>query len=101
MTEAFLAEEIRDLQCQDCPSEVIGPTGTGKRRYRVVHAETCPAWLRYQRKLGGYTAMPSGTVVRGGEKPPPGTTVLLSNVPMAPCGAVVTHRGPYKRRPLL
>lgn len=98
MTEAFLVEEIRRLQCQDCPAEVIGPTGTGKHRYRVVHSATCPTWLRYQRKLPGYTAMPSGVVVRGDEPAPPGTTVLLANSPIAPCGAVVIHRGPYKRR---
>jgi hypothetical protein len=30
---------------------------------------------------------------------PPGTTVLLANSPLAPCGAGVTYRGPYKRRP--
>jgi hypothetical protein len=29
---------------------------------------------------------------------PPGTTVLLSNRPMSPCGLVVTHRGPYRRK---
>jgi hypothetical protein len=99
VTGASLADEIRRLQCQDCPAEVIGPSGTAKRRYRVVHAATCPTWLRYQRKLTGYTAMPSGLVVRGDEPSPPGTTVLLANSPLAPCGAVVTHRGPYKRWP--
>lgn len=99
MTADAITEEIAHLQCPDCPSEVIGPSGTGHRRYRVVHAETCPTWQRYQRRLPGYTAMPSGAVVQGGDQPPPGTTRMLSNSPMAPCGAVVTHRGPYKRRP--
>jgi hypothetical protein len=93
-----LAAEIRRLQCDDCPSRVIGPTGADRNRFRVVHAATCPAWLRYQKRLPGYTAMPFGQVVRCDEPVPPGTTVLLSNRPMAPCGLVVTHRGPYKRR---
>jgi hypothetical protein len=88
--------EIRYLLCDDCPSLLLGG-GLVKRRYRVVHEATCPTWLRYQKRQGGYTAMPSGVVVRPGEKPPPGTTVLLSNRPGNPCGAVVTHRGPYRR----
>jgi hypothetical protein len=99
VTPDTLAEEIRRLQRGDCPSEVTGPTGAGRNRYLVIHAETCPAWLRYQKRLPGYTAMPSGQVVRCDEPAPPGTTFLLSNRPIAPCGLVVTHRGPYKRRP--
>ena len=99
MNADAVSAEIRGLQCPDCASVVLGPSGTSKRRYRVVHAETCPAWQRYQQKLPGYTAMPSGAVVRAGEQAPPGTTRLLSNSPMPPCGAAVTHRGPYKRRP--
>ena len=99
MTADTLAEETRRMQCSNCPSEVAGPTGTYRNRYRVVHAATCPAWQRYQKRLPGYTAMPSGQVVRCDEPAPPGTTVLLSNRPIAPCGLVVTHRGPYKQRP--
>lgn len=87
----------RDLQCPDCPSEVLGPSGAYTNRYRVVHAETCPAWIRYQKRLPGYTAMPSGAVVLAGEEAPPGTTVLVSNGPVSPCGLVVTHRGPYRK----
>lgn len=92
-----IAAEIADLRCADCLSEVIGPTGTAKRRYRVIHQETCPTWARYQRKLPGYTALPSGTVVLAGRPAPDGTTALVANSPSAPCGAVVTHRGPYQR----
>jgi hypothetical protein len=99
VTADTLAEENRRLQYGDCPSEVTGPTGTYRNRYRLVHAAMCPAWLRYQRRLPDYTAMPSGQVSRCDEPAPPGTTVLLSSRPIAPCGLVVTHRGPYTRRP--
>jgi hypothetical protein len=62
--------ELRSVRCRGCPAQVVGPTGTTQRRYRIVHEETCPWWLRYQ----------------AGE-----TQASI------PCGAVVTHRGPYRK----
>jgi hypothetical protein len=43
MSAGTAAEEIRRLQCGDCPSQVIGPVGSYANRYRVVHAKTCPS----------------------------------------------------------
>ena len=93
---------VRDLSevhpwiaCQDCPAEIRNT----EWRFRVIHEATCPTWLRYAQKLPGYTAMPSGAIVRAGEDPPEGTTVLVRNSGTGgPCGTSVTHRGPYKRR---
>jgi hypothetical protein len=89
--------EIRSLLCADCPSFVIGPGKAVTRRWWVVHEATCPVWLRYQMNLGGYTALPSGTVISAGDPPPEGTTRLVANRPGSPCGAVVTHRGPLQQ----
>lgn len=90
--------EREDLRCEWCASDVLGPTGTSKRRYRVIHEAACPALARYRSRLPGYTALPSGQVVRAGDPVPPGTVRLVANSPTQPCGAVVTHRGPYARR---
>ena len=98
MTYSGGRTEAEYLSCPDCPSEVIGPTGTTKLRYRVVHEATCPAWARYRLNLPGYTALPSGQVIMAGDPLPEGTTRVVSNGSPAPCGAVVTHRGPYRRR---
>lgn len=67
---SHIERDSRYLACKDCPSEVRGFAGS-RWRYRVVHEDTCPWWRAYQ----------AGRV-RGA----------------VPCGAVVTHRGPYKRR---
>jgi hypothetical protein len=70
---SHIERDSRYLACKDCPSEVRGFAGS-RWRYRVIHAETCPWWRNYQ------AGQVHGAV---------------------PCGAVVTHRGPYKRRPPL
>ena len=46
--------EIRTLLCDDCPSLLLGG-GLIQRRWHVVHEATCPTWIRYQKKLPGYT----------------------------------------------
>jgi hypothetical protein len=68
-----IERDSRHLACQDCPSEVRGFAGS-RWRYRVVHEATCPWWRAYQAR---------------------------QVVGAIPCGAVVTHRGPYKQRPPL
>ena len=68
---SYIERDARDLACGDCASEVHGSAGD-RWRYRVIHTSTCPWWRLYQ-----------AGQVRG----------------RVPCGAVVTHRGPYKRRP--
>lgn len=94
-SERDLAAVEAEIACPDCPAEITRTDW----RFRVVHTTTCPTWQRYARNLPGYTAVPSGEIVRGGQEPPPGTTALLSNSGGAiPCGTSVTHRGPYKRR---
>ena len=88
-----VAEVTAQIACPDCPAQ-IRRTGW---RFRVAHTDACPSWRRYQRKLPGYTALPSGVLVRAGEEPPPGTTALLpSSGGTVPCGTSVTHRGPYR-----
>jgi hypothetical protein len=67
---AHIERDSRRLACKDCASEVRGHAGE-RWRYRVIHSATCPWWREYQ---------------AGRVKGP------------VPCGAVVTHRGPYKRR---
>jgi hypothetical protein len=68
---ATIEHHSRALACQHCASEVRGFAGA-RWRYRVIHADGCPWYRRH----------------RAGEDPG-----------QVPCGAVVTHRGPYKRRP--
>lgn len=59
------------LACPDCPSEVR-ITERSEIRARVIHSATCPWYRRYlAREVTG----------------------------RIPCGATVTHRGPYKRDP--
>lgn len=95
-SERDLFPVLARIACPDCPAGIRNTDW----RFRVVHEATCPTWQRYARKLPGYTAVPSGVIVRAGEKPPEGTTALLSNSGGAiPCGTSVTHRGPYKRAP--
>lgn len=89
------AEVAASLACPGCLSDVRRTAW----RFRVIHQASCPSWRRIRQRLPGYTAMPSGAVVVFPEKPPEGTTVLLSNSgPSGPCGTAVTHRGPYRRR---
>jgi hypothetical protein len=88
-----VAEVTAQIACPHCPAQ-IRRTGW---RFRVAHTDACPSWRRYQRKLPGYTALPSGVLVRAGQEPPPGTTALLpSSGGTVPCGTSVTHRGPYR-----
>jgi len=88
-----VAEVTAQITCPDCPAQ-IRRTGW---RFRVAHTDACPSWRRYQRKLPGYTALPSGVLVRAGQEPPPGATALLpSSGGTVPCGTSVTHRGPYR-----
>jgi hypothetical protein len=68
-----IERDSRHLACKDCLSEVRGFAGS-RWRYRVIHAETCPWWRAYQ------AGKVQGAI---------------------PCGAMVTHRGPYRRRPPL
>lgn len=68
---SHIERESRYLACKDCASEVRGYAGE-RWRYRVIHSATCPGWREYQ------AGRVSGPI---------------------PCGAVVTHRGPYRRRP--
>jgi hypothetical protein len=70
-TLAKIEQTSRTPACQHCASEVRGYAGS-PWRYRVIHSDSCP-W--YRRHLAGEVGGP------------------------VPCGAVVTHRGPYKRRP--
>jgi hypothetical protein len=67
---ATIEQHSRSLACPDCASQVRGFAGT-RWRYRVIHSGSCPWYRRY---LAGEVLGP------------------------VPCGAVVTHRGPYKRR---
>ncbi len=68
-----IERDSRYLACKDCPSEVRGFAGS-RWRYRVVHEAICPWWRAYR------AGQIQGAV---------------------PCGAEVTHRGPYKLRPPL
>jgi hypothetical protein len=70
---SHIERDSRYLACKECRSEVRGFAGS-RWRYRVIHAGTCPWWRAYQ------AGQVQGAV---------------------PCGAVVTHRGPYKRGPPL
>jgi len=89
------AEEVAArLACPDCPGEV---RRTGWR-FRVIHQESCPSWRLYQRRLPGYTALPSGAIVLAGEPAPKGEALVSNRGPSGPCGTSVTHRGPYRRR---
>ena len=67
---SYIERDARQLACPDCASEVRGYAGS-RWRYRVIHSATCPWWRRYQ------AGQARGRI---------------------PCGAVVTHRGPYVRR---
>jgi hypothetical protein len=68
---SHIERDSRYLACKDCGGEVRGYAGE-RWRYRVIHSATCPWWREYQ------AGRVSGPI---------------------PCGAVVTHRGPYERRP--
>jgi hypothetical protein len=82
---AHIEQDSRELACPDCISEVRGYAGT-RWRYRVIHSATCPWWRAYR-------AGRTNTHVPPDRNPAvPGTWPI-------PHGAVVTHRGPYKRRP--
>jgi hypothetical protein len=65
--------ETESMDCQDCDSEVKVTQGARLTRYRVIHADSCPWFRQYQ----------AGTVTG-----------------RIPCGATVTHRGPYTRQPM-
>src|SRR5258708_29002722 len=89
-----LESEIRSLLCHWCSSLLLRSPGA-RERWRVVHEADCLLWTRYQQRAGGYTALPSGELWRGGTSWPAGASRVLANQPGAPCGAVVTWRGPY------
>lgn len=89
--------EVRSLLCHWCASLVLRGGGT-RERWTVVHAADCLLWQRYTQRAGGYTALPSGELWRGGQPWPQGATAVLSNSPGSPCGTVVTWRGPYSSR---
>lgn len=85
---------IRSLLCGWCASLLLR-SPAARERWIVVHEAGCLIWQRYTRREGGYTAKPSGVLWRGDQPWPPGAAVVISNTPGAPCGAVVTWRGPY------
>ncbi len=82
---AHIERDARELACPDCAGEVRGYAGD-RWRYRVIHSATCPWWREYQ------AGRVSGRVPADRNRVVPGVWAI-------PHGAVVTHRGPYKRRP--
>lgn len=62
------------MDCEHCTSEIRLTEGTRGHRIRVIHEAACP-WLA--KHLAGVPGFYGGV----------------------PCGATVTHRGPYRRDP--
>jgi hypothetical protein len=81
---SHIERDARELACPDCASEVRGFAGT-RWRYRVIHSASCPWWRAYRAgSVSGHVA--------------PDRNRVVPSAWLIPHRAVVTHRGPYKRR---
>lgn len=89
----YTESEIRSMLCHWCVSLLLR-SPTTRRRWTVVHEADCLPWTRYAQRVGGYTALPTGELWGPAAPWPQGAERVLTNGPVAPCGAVVTWRGP-------